>query len=56
MNTVSAVGWVLAVAGVVGYVVGVVAPFTGSAFSLTAFMTGVTLLAVGRSNQPGAQP
>ena len=50
MNTVSGTGLRLSVAGVAGYLVGVAAPFPGRAFSLTAVMVGVTLLAVGRSD------
>ena len=50
MNTVSGVGVALAVAGVVGYAAGVLAPYPGREFSLTALMVGVTVLAVGRSD------
>lgn len=56
MNTVSAVGLALAVGGVVGYLAGVVAPYPGRALSLAALMTGVTLLAVGRSDGAEADP
>ncbi|WP_324662863.1 hypothetical protein [Haloarcula sediminis] len=50
MNIVSGSGLALSAGGVVGYLVGVAAPFPGRAFSLTAVMVGVTLLAVGRSD------
>lgn len=38
-----------------GYVVGVVAPYPGRAFSLTGLMVGVTLLAVGTGGQWGRE-
>lgn len=44
------VGLLLTVGGVAAYLVGVAAPFPGRAFSVTAVMVGVTLLAVGRSD------
>lgn len=47
MDRTQTVGVVLAVAGVVGYLVGLAAPYTGRAFSVTAAMVGLTLLAVG---------
>jgi len=47
MNTALAVGSALTAAGLAGYVVGVVAPYPGRAFSVTGLMIGVTLLAIG---------
>jgi hypothetical protein len=49
MNTVSGSGLVVTVGGVVAYLAGLAVPYPGRAFSLTAVMLGVTLLAVGRS-------
>lgn len=46
MNRLSWLGLVLLVAGVAGYVAGVVADYPGRAFSVTAVMIGLTLLAV----------
>jgi len=56
MNRVSGSGLALAAGGVVAYLVGVAAPYPGRAFSLTAVMTGVTMLAVGRSDHTEAPP
>lgn len=47
MNRLRAVGVALVVAGVVGYVAGIVAPYPGRAFSITGVMVGVTLIGVG---------
>lgn len=47
MDRAFAAGGLLAAAGVVGYAVGVAAPYPGRAFSLTGVIVGVTLLAVG---------
>lgn len=47
MNRFVLSGALLAVAGLVGYVVGVQVPYPGRAFSLTAIMVGVSLLALG---------
>ncbi|WP_435178695.1 hypothetical protein [Halorussus sp. AFM4] len=52
MNPSLAAGAALTVAGVVGYLVGVVEPYPGRAFSVTAVMVGVTLLAIGRGGEP----
>jgi hypothetical protein len=51
MNTTAVAGATLAGVGVVGYVVGVLAPYPGRAFSLTGVMVGLTLLAVGAGGQ-----
>ncbi len=48
MNTALAAGLALTLAGLVGYLVGVVAPYPGRAFSVTGVMVGITLLAIGR--------
>ncbi|MFC6757592.1 MULTISPECIES: hypothetical protein [Haloarcula] len=50
MNVLSVLGLALTVGGVVGYIAGTTVAYPGRAFSLTAVMTGVTLLAVGRSD------
>lgn len=47
MNTVLAVGGVLTVAGLAGYLIGLVAAYPGRAFSVTGVMVGVTLVAIG---------
>jgi hypothetical protein len=47
MNAEFVAGAVLTVLGVVGYVVGVVAPYPGRAFSVSGVMVGLTLLAIG---------
>ena len=47
MNRVQVVGAVLTVAGVAGYVIGVIEAYPGRAFSVTGAMVGLTLLAVG---------
>jgi hypothetical protein len=56
MNTVSAAGLVVALAGIGGYLAGLAVPYPGRAFSLTALMTGATMLAVGRSEAGGDEP
>jgi hypothetical protein len=38
-------GWVLSLAGLLGYAAGVYAPYPGRAFSLTAVMVGIVLVA-----------
>lgn len=40
-------GYALTAAGVGGYVLGLLAPYPGRAFSITAAMIGVTLAAFG---------
>lgn len=49
MNTVSVAGGALTLAGLAGYLVGVVAPYPGRAFSVTGVMAGITLVAIGAS-------
>ncbi|NHN40430.1 hypothetical protein G9C85_02110 [Halorubellus sp. JP-L1] len=46
MNRTFAAGVALTAASVTGYVVGVLAPYPGRAFSLTGVMVGITLAAV----------
>jgi hypothetical protein len=46
MNRTFAAGTALTVLGVVGYGLGVVAPYPGRSFSMTGLMVGLTLLAV----------
>jgi hypothetical protein len=48
MTAVARAGAALTIAGVLGYAAGVVAPYPGRSFSLTAVMLGATLYAVGR--------
>jgi hypothetical protein len=52
MNRTTAAGAALTVAGVAGYVVGVLAPYPGRAFSITGVMVGITLFAVGSRGRP----
>jgi hypothetical protein len=47
MNRTLAVGLALTLAGLAGYVAGVVAPYPGRALSVVGVMVGVTLVAVG---------
>jgi len=44
----------LTVAGVCGYVVGVLVTYPGRAFSLTAIMIGITLASIGEGRGAGA--
>jgi hypothetical protein len=46
VNRSFASGLVLTVVGVVGYLVGIDVSYPGRAFSLTALMVGITLLAL----------
>ena len=50
MNRTRAIGLALLLAGLLGYVVGVLVPYPGRAFSITAVMVGVTLTAIGGEN------
>lgn len=56
MNTVMGVGVGLTLLGSAAYALGVVNPYPGRAFSLTALMVGVTLAAIGRSLDAGESP
>jgi hypothetical protein len=47
MDRVVAAGAILTIAGLVGYLIGVLAPYPGRGFSLSGIMVGLTLLAVG---------
>ena len=49
MHPAAIAGIVLTFAGVAGYVAGVVVPYPGRSFSLTAVMVGLTVLSVGRA-------
>ncbi|WP_170083319.1 hypothetical protein [Haloarcula rubripromontorii] len=51
MNTVLALGLGLTAVGLAGYVAGVAVPYPGRAFSVTALLAGMTLLAVSRSDE-----
>lgn len=54
MNRVSTAGAVLTTGGLVGYLVGTTVSYPGRAFSVTAVMVGLTMVAVGYS-QPGGE-
>jgi hypothetical protein len=54
MNRVLLAGTLVALLGATGYVVGVARQYPGRAFSLTAVMLGITLLAMGRTATPEA--
>lgn len=47
MNRTRLSGYALVGLGILGYAVGIAAPYTGRAFSLTALMVGISLAAVG---------
>lgn len=47
MNRTLAAGCLLSVGGLAAYLVGVTTPYPGRAYSVTAIMIGVSLLAVG---------
>lgn len=49
MNRMAAGGLVLTGIGCVGYATGLTVQYTGRAFSISAIMLGITLLAIGRS-------
>lgn len=53
MNWESVTGAVLVAGGLAGYVLGTVRPFSGRAFTITAIMLGLLLVAVGRGREPG---
>ena len=50
MNRGTGIGGVLLALGFGGYVAGVYTPYTGRAFSLTAIMIGITLVAIARQS------
>jgi len=52
MDTVLVLGVVTTALGLVGYAVGVAAPYPGRAFSVAGVMVGVTLVAVGAGESP----
>lgn len=49
MNIVLFLGMLLTGVGLVGYLTGIWIAFPGRAFSVTAVMVGLTMLAIGRS-------
>lgn len=53
MNRTLAAGTVLLVVGLTGYALGVARPFPGRAFTITAVMVGLLLVAVGRAGTGG---
>jgi hypothetical protein len=46
MDSLAAIGPLLVVVGVAGYVAGIASPYPGRSFALTALMVGVALLVV----------
>lgn len=55
MNRELAIGAVLLVAGLLGYVLGIFYPYTGRAFSVTAVMIGLLLVVAGRATDRGIE-
>ncbi|SIQ98402.1 hypothetical protein SAMN05421858_1026 [Haladaptatus litoreus] len=53
MNRSLVAGIAFTVLGLAGYLVGLVAPYPGRAFSITGVMVGITFLAIGNATQPG---
>ena len=56
MNRSLGAGLVLSAVGFVGYAVGVWMVYPARSFSVTALMVGITLAAIGRSLDGGADP
>lgn len=54
MNRTLALGIALTGGGVLGYAAGIVTPYPGRAFTVTAVMVGVTLLAIGQNGGEAA--
>ena len=54
MNRVVVAGALVTLAGLGGYAAGVVRMYPGRAFSLSAVMLGITLLAMGRTGEGAA--
>lgn len=46
MQSTRPLGALITVVGTVGYLVGIATPYLGRAFSITAVMVGITLLAI----------
>lgn len=55
MNPLVVAGLLLTVAGIAGYAVGIAVPYPARAFSVTAFMVGITLVAVRRAVEAEAE-
>jgi hypothetical protein len=53
MNRTLGAGIALSLAGLAAYAAGVWTPYPGRAFSVTAVMVGLTLVAIGRTDGPG---
>jgi len=53
MNRTLGTGIALSLLGILAYAAGVWTPYPGRAFSVTAVMVGLTLVAIGRSGSPG---
>lgn len=47
MNWTLLIGFISTVAGVLGYTLGIVAPYPGRAFTIIGVMVGITLLSIG---------
>lgn len=56
MDNTFAAGVVVTVAGIVGYAVGTAVTYPGRAFTVTAVMVGLTLVAVGSANGREGEP
>ncbi|AEN04892.1 hypothetical protein [Halolamina sp.] len=55
MNRGTLLGVGLSLVGLAGYIVGVVVEYPGRAFSLTAIMVGIVLVATARQSAEGAE-
>lgn len=53
MNAVLGAGLSLTALGLLGYLAGILAPYPGRAFSVTAVMVGITLALVGTHRSDG---
>lgn len=49
MNRLFVAGTTLTVAGAAGYAAGIATPYPGRAFSVTAIMIGIALIAIGNA-------
>jgi|GEM_PF-193191 len=55
MNRTLGTGIALSLVGFLAYAAGVWTPYPGRAFSVTAVMVGLTLVAIGRTGGPGPE-
>ena len=51
MNAAAVAGALLTVGGLAGYVLGILAPYPGRSFALTALMVGLTVVTVSRASR-----